>query len=50
LNQDELAQSIMSAETIKMLDLTAFKEKFLGACDGRSTQRFVENVLVNEVK
>ena len=50
LNQDELAQSIMSIETIKMLDLTAFKEKFLGACDGRSTQRFVENVLVNEVK
>lgn len=44
-NQEELVECIKKAQTETSHNLDAFKEKFLGACDGHSTQRFVENIL-----
>lgn len=46
--QEELARAVRKSDGAQPKALDSFIEKFLGACDGHASQRFVEEILQGE--
>ena len=49
-NMEELIYLLHTNTDVDMIKMNRFKEKFLAACDGKSTQRVVEYFLAGDKK
>lgn len=47
-NNEELANTILNADSFDLSKVKAFRNKFMSSCDGNSTKRIIEQVLQEE--